>query len=579
MNIRGLLEQTITDTLSRLTDRPCPAQVRQAGRPEFGHYQANGVMAAAKREGQNPRDLASRLLQALQATALPSMACKLEMAGPGFINIHLSSSYLSACLADLRDDDRLHIPRQEPETIETIVVDYSSPNLAKEMHIGHLRSTIIGDSLVRMLEFQGHRVERANHVGDWGAQFGSLLAQLDDLGGDASKMALEDLEAFYQQASRRFREDQAFAERARDYVMRLQQGEPHCLEIWRHFVKESSRHCQDIYDRLGVTLTQDDIYGESYYKEALPTVLAELEAQGLLTLSAGARCVFLPEFTGKEGKPLPAMMQKSDGSYPYMATDLAALKYRTRTIGARRALYVVGAPQSLHLRQLFAVAKAAGYLQTDHDFRHLAFGSITNEDRIPFRTRVGGTVKLAAVLDEAEARALELVAERNPRLKEGLHQQVARSISTGAVKYAELSKNRTSDYVFSWDQMLSLDGNTAPYLMYAYARIQSIFRRDHLDPESLVSPPVLKEAAEIALAIRLLQFPEAFDAVLEDYYPNLLCNYLFELAGDFMSFYEVCPVLQADPPIRGSRLLLCHLTARVLKQGLTFLGIDVLEQM
>lgn len=576
MNIRKQLDQLVTRALSRCISNEAPGMVRQAGRPEFGHYQANGVMAAAKKQRQKPRQLAEALQQSLAATPIVEMAEKLEVAGPGFINIHLSSRYIATCLGHLRDDPRLHIPRQAPETI---VVDYSSPNLAKEMHVGHIRSTIIGDTLVRMLEFQGHRVQRANHVGDWGAQFGSLLAQLDDLGQDSKGLALQDLETFYQEASRRFREEPDFTQRARRLVYRLQQGDAHCLELWQHFVEESARHCQAIYDRLGVTLTLADMKGESFYRNLLPKVMEELDAKGLLTLSDGAACVFLPEFTGKEGRPLPAMIQKSDGSYPYMATDLAAIRYRVQQLHAKRALYVVGAPQGLHLQQLFAVAKAAGYLQADGDFRHLAFGSITNEDRIPFKTRAGSTVKLAAVLEEAEARAMDLVTEKNPQLSEELRLKVARAVSIGAVKYAELSKNRNSDYVFSWDQMLSFEGNTAPYLMYAATRIRSIFRRSGAAPAELTSAILLQAPEEISLAIKLLQFPEAFDAVLEDYHPNLLCSYLFELAGRFMSFYETCPVLKAEEPARDSRLLLCHLTARTLEQGLAFLGIDIPEQM
>lgn len=574
MNLKLFIDQAICSALTQAGAAEAPAVIKNSQRPEFGHYQANGVMGAAKRLGLNPRVLAGTIIEALDFPA----AAKVEIAGPGFINIHLSAEFIAASLTELRQDSQLGV---QSRVAETIVIDYSAPNLAKEMHIGHLRSTSIGDAAARSLEFQGHHVIRANHVGDWGAQFGSLLAYMDqlDTSGVALGSELKDLERFYMAASRLFKSDPEFAHRAREYVVRLQSGDPRCRALWQLFITESVKHCQAVYDKLNISLTPADIKAESDYNADLPVVVDELTSQGLITVSNGAKCVFLDEFTGKDGNPLPAMVQKSDGGYPYMASDIAAVRYRSQTLKTDRALYFVDARQRLHLSQLFSVAKQAGYITDTQDFRHLPFGVILKEDGKPFKTRDGADVKLIEVIDEAIARAFELVSTKNPELDAEQRHEIARVVGVGAIKYAELSKNRLTDYVFDWDTMLSFEGNTAPYLQYAYTRIRSVFRRADINPSTLSGDILIQEPLEMQLGLKLLQFSETVDAVTEDYQANILCNYLFELAGLFMSFYEACPILKAAPEVTTSRLLIADLTAQVIQQGLDLLGIDTVEQM
>lgn len=574
MNLKQLLDKRITAAMTAAGITDAPAVVKQAQRPEFGHYQANGIMAAAKKLKTNPRLLAQEVVSNLAGDPDSTF----EIAGPGFINITLSPEFLAQALRNVRHSDRLGID-EKPR--KKIVVDYSSPNLAKEMHIGHLRPTTIGDAAVRILEFLGHDVIRANHVGDWGAQFGSLLAYMDQLSGKGETLGteLKDLEQFYRSASALFRTDEEFAARARSYVVKLQGGDEKCLALWEKFIAESIRHCQAVYDKLNITLTPDDIMAESAYNDDLAIVVAELEQRGLLVESDGARCVFLEEFRGKDDKPLPAIIQKSDGGFPYMATDVAAVRYRAQKLETDEALYFVGAPQQLHLRQVFAVSKAAGYISDSQKFTHLPFGLVLKADGTPFKTRDGADVKLIDVLDESIARAYKLVNEKNPDLSDTDKQNVARVVGIGAIKYAELSKNRTTDYIFDWDTMLSFEGNTAPYLQYAYTRIRSIFRRENITASELSGDFHLQEASEIQLAIKLLQFNEILDQVIEDYQANILCHYLFEIAVIFMSFYEACPVLKTDEPLRTSRLLLCDQTAKTLQLGLDLLGIELVEQM
>jgi arginyl-tRNA synthetase len=573
MNLKQYLDDSITTALAALGAEGCPAVVKQAQKPEFGHYQANGVMGAAKKLKTNPRVLATKLIESLNLMGVE----KLEVAGPGFINIHLNEDMLTEQVLLRRGDQRLGI---EPRAAQTVVIDYSAPNLAKEMHIGHLRSTTIGDTAVRILEFFGHSVIRANHVGDWGAQFGSLLAYLAQRKADGAELSteLKDLEIFYQAANALFKSDEVFAKKAREYVVRLQSGDKECLVLWQTFIDESAAHCQAVYDKLNITLTEDDIQAESQYNEALPVIVRELEEKGLISESDGAKCVFLDEFKGKGDTPLPAIIQKSDGGYPYMATDIAAVRHRTGTLKADAAYYFIDARQKLHIAQLFAVAKAAGYLQ-DQSFRHLPFGVILKSDGTPFKTRDGAAVKLIDVIDESVERAYTLVTEKNPDLTEAARRNISRVVGVGALKYAELSKNRTTDYIFDWDTMLSFEGNTAPYLQYAYTRIRSVFRRAEVEPNTLTAEMSVSEPAEIALAVKLLQFEEALDAFTEDFQANILCNYLFELAGLFMSFYEKCPILQSADDVKNSRLVLADLTAITLKQGLTLLGIETVEQM
>lgn len=574
MNLKQLLDDKVTAAMTAAGVPDAQAVVKQAQRLEFGHYQVNGIMAAAKKQKTNPRELAEKVLVQLG----DDVDLCLEVAGPGFINITLTPAFLAHTLQKLQPSERLGID-EEPGKV--IVVDYSAPNLAKEMHIGHLRSTTIGDAAVRILEFLGHQVVRANHVGDWGAQFGSLLAYMDQLEKRGEKLSseLKDLEKFYQSASALFRTDKTFAKKARNFVVKLQSGDEKCLALWKEFIAESTRHCQAVYDQLNITLTTDDIMAESAYNDDLPKVVEELKQRDLLVESDGAQCVFLDEFKGKDDKPLPAIVQKSDGGYPYMATDLAAVRYRTNSLNAHEVLYFVGTQQLLHLSQVFAVATAAGYISKEQRFRHLPFGWVLKTDGTPFKTRDGADVKLIDVLNEAVDRAYKLVDEKNPDLSPEDKKNIARVIGIGAIKYAELSKNRITDYIFDWDTMLSFEGNTAPYLQYAYTRIRSIFRRENISPRDISGEFHLTDEAEIRLAVKLLQFSEAIDGVIEDYQANVLCNYLFGLAGTFMTFYEVCPVLKASEPHRTSRLLLCDLTARTLHRGLNLLGIETVEQM
>jgi len=592
MNLKAELERRVHAALTAAgAPADTPALIATAARPEFGDYQANGVMAAAKKLKTNPRQLAEKVVEALD---LSDLAEKVEIAGAGFINITLSRDWLARELATRPNHDKLGV--EPPANPQTVVVDYSGPNLAKEMHVGHLRSTIIGDALARVLDFQGHEPVRQNHVGDWGTQFGMLTAYLTAAGaladaGGAEILRLNDLEEIYRQAKQKFDADGEFADLSRQCVVGLHSGDPDILEHWRRCRELSLDHCFEIYDKLGISLERADVRGESFYNDDLPNVIRDLEAKGLLSESQGAQCVFLDQFKDRDGEPLPLIVQKTDGGYLYATTDLAAIRFRCgkgKADGvidwvADRALYVTDSRQALHFAQVFAAARAAGFAGERVSLEHVPFGTMMGADRKPFKTREGGTVKLMDLLDEAEQRALAMVrdksAERGQDLSAESLQNIARAVGIGAVKYADLSQNRTSDYVFSWDKMLSLEGNTAPYMQYAYARIRSIFRKGSADVASEAGPLVLDHAAERALALKLVQFPEVVNAVAAECLPNLLCAYLYELAGAFMGFYENCPVLQSDEPLRASRLRLCDMTARTIQTGLGLLGIETIEQM
>ncbi len=575
MTIKEELEKRISAALHEVgAPVDSPALVGPATRPEFGDYQANGVMAAAKKLKINPRELAAKVVAELD---LAEMAESVDIAGPGFINITLKGAWLSERLVRMLADPRLGVPAVAKP--QKIVIDYSHPNLAKEMHVGHLRSTIIGDAMARVLEFLGHEVIRHNHVGDWGTQFGMLIAYMDQQGESDLVAELADLEGFYQAARKRFDSDDEFADLAREYVVKLQEGDAHVRAVWQRFIAESLSHCEAVYDRLGVTLTRNDVRAESAYNDALPLVLDDLREQELLAESRGAQCVFLEEFKTKDGEVLPVIVQKSDGGYLYATTDLAAVRYRVAELGAERVLYIVDARQSLHLRQVFAVARAVGYAPDEVPLEHYPFGTMLGEDHKPFKTRAGGTVKLMELLKGAEDRAFALVGEKSPDLPEEQRREIARVVGIGSVKYADLSLNRTTDYVFSWDNMLALDGNTAPYLQYCYARVKSMFRRAEIDEDALSGAIDLGEKAEQVLGAKLLQFAEVVEVVAREGYPNLLCNYLYELADSFMKFYESCPVLSADEPLRSSRLQVALLTACTIQQGLNLLGIETVERM
>ena len=575
MNIRTQLETIITQALADAGAlNNAPAVVKTSSRPEFGDYQANGIMGAAKALKMNPREFAAKVLENLD---LSDYADKLEIAGPGFINIHLKNEWLEQQVEKTLESDTLDIEKTEHP--ETVVIDYSAPNLAKEMHVGHLRSTIIGDAIARVLEFTGHKVIRQNHVGDWGTQFGMLLTYMGELKQQESEITLQlaDLEKFYQAAKVRFDEDADFAQQARENVVKLQAGDQEFLALWKQFIDTSLNHCDEIYQILNVLLTREDVMPESAYNDDLANVIDDLKEKRLLTEDQGAQCVFLEEFKGKDDSIIPMIVQKSDGGYLYATTDLAALRYRNDTLGMTRGLYLVDARQNLHLRQVFAVGKKAGFVKQETSLEHMAFGTMMGKDGTPFKTRTGGTVKLIDLLKEAQQRALDLVTEKNPDLDQTSRENIAKTVGIGAVKYADLSKNRTSDYIFNWDTMLSFEGNTAPYLQYAYARIQSIFRKaGTIDHSAKIN---IEEPAERQLASKLLQLSEAIEAVAKDGTPNILCNYLYELSGNFMTFYEACPIMKADESIKQSRLKLSQLTANTLKVGLDLLGIDVMERM
>ena len=563
MNLRTLLAERLQAALRDAGAADAPAIVGPATRPEFGDYQANGAMAAAKRLGKKPRDLALRVAEAAD---LSGIASRCEVTGPGFISLTIDDDCLSEALADGR-----------VEAVgggERVVIDYSHPNLAKEMQVHHLRSTIIGDAVARVLEALDYDVIRQNHVGDWGTGFGRLVAHLNDIGEDSE--ALGDLERFYADASARFAADAAFADRARQVVVDLQGGDPGTLARWRRYIDISMSHCQTVYDRLGVGLEPEHIRGESAYNDDLDGIVEDLQAKGLLTESDGALCAFLSEFKGKDGKVTPIIVRKSDGGYLYHSTDLAAVRYRTRTLHAKRVLYVVDARQSLHFKQLFALAKRAAY-DAGASLEHHPFGMMLGKDGRPFKTREGSGTRLLDFLDEATVRARQLVEAKNPELDVREMDKVARAVGIGAVKYADLSKNRTGDYVFDWDAMMSFEGNTAPYLQYAYARIQSLFQRGKVDAAALTGRPTIREAEEHALALQIARFQEILEQVATTVMPHHLCTYLYDLASAFMRFYERCPVLDSD--IRNDRLLLCRHTAATLSRGLEMLGIETVERM
>ncbi|WP_367128021.1 arginine--tRNA ligase [Saccharothrix sp. HUAS TT1] len=565
----------VADALKAALDvdiTPVEALIRPAAPGRGADYQCNVAMSLAKRLGRPPRDVAAALVEHLDAADLVEPP---EVAGPGFVNLTLRRDWLQEHTSRLLGDDRLGVPEARPRRY---AIDYSSPNVAKEMHVGHLRSTIIGDAVVRLLEFAGHEVIRHNHLGDWGTPFGMLIEHLVDLGWTSGEHSIGDLDGFYQQARKKFDADPAFADRARHRVVALQGGDEPTLALWRELVRESERHFATVYELLGVKLTDGDYYGESFYNPFLDEVVDELEAKGLTEVSDGAVCVFPPGFTNREGEPLPLIVRKSDGGYGYAGTDLATARYWTRDRGATDLLYLVGTPQAQHFRMVFAASRAAGWLDDDHRAAHIGFGSVLGEDGKILRTRAGGTVKLVDLLREAVDRAAAVVGERSKQDPEG-QGRVARAVGIGAVKYADLSGDREKDYVFAWDRMLAMEGNTSVYLQYANARVLSIVRRVGHDAEP-GTPVVLAEPAERALAVKVLQFPAALATATEEYAPHKLCTYLYETAVAFSAFYESCPIAQAeDDRTRRSRLVLARLTSRALTLGLSLLGIEAPDRM
>lgn len=554
-------------------DTSLPHRPQWTGKPQFGDLQLNVALAAAKSLGRNPRELAQAIVDNLD---LESLAERVEIAGPGFINIFLGAEQLAKEVASLSSAN-IHAKA------DRVVVDYSSPNLAKEMHVGHLRSTIIGDAVVRCLEYLGNEVIRQNHVGDWGTQFGMLIAELEDVEqeGQQGELALADLEIFYRQAKAHFDEDSAFADRARQYVVKLQSGDQHCLDLWQKFIDLSMQHAEEIYQTLNVSLQPQDTMGESAYNDALPGVVEALIKLGLAREDQGAKLVYLDSVVDGEGNPLPLMIQKTDGGYLYGTTDLAAIRYRVDELKVDRCLYFSDARQALHMKQVFATARAANWVPESVELLHCTFGTMLGEDGKPFKTRSGGTVKLIDLLNEAVSRARNLVDEKNPELSDAEKDDVARAVGIGAVKYADLCRTRTHDYSFSFEQMLSFEGNTAPYLQYAFARICSLFRKAGVERDVVTALPEVSADAERQLAIWLIRFDETVKQVAERGYPHELCNYLYQLASLFMSFYENCPILRegVSPEQRESRLAMAAASAHVLAQGLDLLGIESLERM
>ena len=578
-HIQSLLEQAI-NTLKQQEIIPADFEARiQVDRTKdktHGDFATNLAMMLTKVARKNPRELAQLIIDSLPQD---SQVAKVEIAGPGFINFFIDDNALANQLMAALNDDHLGVVLPTPQTV---VVDYSSPNLAKEMHVGHLRSTIIGDSVVRALEFQGHKVIRQNHVGDWGTQFGMLLAYMEELrakNGEQAQMELSDLESFYRAAKVRFDESEEFAIRARKLVVELQSGDEYCNKLWKEFNDISLSHCHDVYARLGVSLTRADVRGESAYNDDLEQVVLDLDAQGLLSESNGAKVVFQDEFKTKEGDPLPVIIQKADGGYLYATSDMAAMRYRSNVLKADRALYFVDLRQGLHFQQVFNLARKANFVNPNMSLEHMGFGTMNGEDGRPFKTRSGGVVKLVDLLSEAETRALELVRSKNPDMDQDELEKIAQVVGISSVKYADLSKNRASDYIFSFEQMLSFEGNTAPYLLYAYTRVAGIFKRA-TDIDLNNASITLDHDKEKELGTKLAQFGEVLNRMVAKGQPHALCGYLFELAGAFSSFYEACPVLAADSETeKKSRLLLSQLTAKTLKQGLDLLGIETLERM
>lgn len=589
-NTIELISERISVAIDKALGQNAPAMVTAATDVKFGDYQSNGAFALAKQLKNNPRQLAEKVVAALQ---IDDICLPPEIAGAGFINLRLKPEFVAQNLMQIAaDPDRLGI--KKADKAETIVVDFSGPNIAKQMHVGHLRSTILGDCICNMLGFIGHDVIRQNHIGDWGTQFGMLICQVFRKYGDRLKkgeltvrdLSIPNMEIFYKEAKELYDNDPNFASESRDYVVRLQSGEKGMLwAIWQFICDQTMGFCQEIYNLLGVGLTRKDECGESFYKDKLADVVNDLKKLGLAVESDGAICVFPEGFKTKEGTPLPFIIQKTDGAFLYATTDLAALRYRINELNADEIVYVTDARQKQHFEMLFAVAKMAGWTKNTK-LVHITFGSVLGEDGKPLKTRSGENVKLKELLDEAVKRAKAVVEEKNPELKDAEKEKIANAVGIGAVKYADYSNNRTSDYIFSFDKMLAMEGNTAPYMQYAYARVKSIGRKAeqkgiNVEKEiNSIKTLNLIEPAELALAKHLIRYGQSLNTALSDLRPNFLTSYLYELAQEFSGFYNACPVLDAPPANRPTRLLLCELTAKTIQHGLeNLLGIKVLEQM
>ncbi|HUV42037.1 MAG TPA: arginine--tRNA ligase [Sedimentisphaerales bacterium] len=576
-----ILEERISAAMAAAAGvQSCSAIVKPATDPRFGDYQVNGIMSLAKELKTNPRKLAEDVVKKLDVGDICQPA---EIAGPGFINLRLKTGAVAKALLKINEDAEGRLGIEKTAQPKTVVVDFSGPNIAKQMHVGHLRSTILGDSICRILEFLGHKVIRQNHIGDWGTQFGMLIMHMHEQCG---RFQIADLEQFYRDAKSEFDNDPVFAEQARKRVIDLQNEEEYTIELWHNIVEQSRKHYQPIYDTLGVNLHEENERGESFYRDMLSVVVNDLKSNNLAVESDGAVCVFPEGFKRKDGEALPFIIQKSDGAYLYATTDLAALRYRVKQLKADKILYVTDARQKLHFEMLFAVGRMAGWAAAETELEHVMFGSVLGEDGRPLKTRSGENVKLKDLLAEAVERARSIVAEKNPDLPQDRKDRIAEAVGIGAVKYADYSNNRTSDYIFSFDKMLAMDGNTAPYMQYAYARIKSIERKAQTKAVDIATELAgiteldLTKPAELDLGKHLIRYIQAIRSAAVEYRPNYLTNYLYELAQKFSVFYTNCPVLDAPAEKRPTRLLLCHLTANTIKNGLSrLLGIEVVEQM
>ena len=566
MKIKSELSKIVETALKNANIEADEIVISDATKPEFGDYQFNGVMKLAKILKQNPREIATKIVEHIDTTG---MIDKVEIAGPGFINIWLSNAWLSTQTTAILEDDRVGVT--EVENPQRVVVDYSGPNMAKQMHVGHLRSSIIGDTLATLLEFLGEEVIRQNHIGDWGTQFGMLIAHLEEKGADGTETELKDLEQFYKDAKVRFDESEDFANKARDYVVKIQSGDEHCLKLWQSFINASLGHCEEVYEKLNVNLTRDDVRAESFYNDQLPEVIKTLKERGISTVSNGAECVFLGD------DETPIIVQKGDGGYLYATTDLAALNFRDKELKADRICYVVDARQAQHFKQVFTIAKQAGMVRDEVSLEHIGFGTMMDKSGKPFKTRDGGTVKLVDLLDEAVVRATDAIKDRDVHSDEELA-SVAKAIGIGAVKYADLSISRESNYIFNWDKMLSFEGNTSLYMQYAYARIQSILRKHNAEVSGEI---IIGDEVEHRLALMLLKFEDTLTKAAKEATPHLITSYLYDVVTVFMKFYELNPILRDDIDERTkmSRLQLATLTGKVIEKGLTILGIVVVEKI
>ncbi len=578
--MKQLIQQLLSDCVIKFKEQQLlPSEftpkftVENTKDKKNGDLATNLAMMLSKKMGRKPVEVAQLIIDSLPSC---EKITKVEIAGPGFINFFISNEHVGEQVFGLLNDPLLGAKATHPS--QTVVVDYSSPNVAKEMAVHHIRSTVIGDAVVRVLEFLGNKVIRANHVGDWGTQFGMLIAYLEKMENEsASELAIADLEAFYRSAKVLYDEDDEFATKARQYVVRLQRGDEYCHTMWQKLVQMTMVQNQRIYDRLNVSLKPENVMGESLYNDMLPQVVSDLKAKNLAVTDEGAQVVFLDEFKGKDGNPMGVIVQKKDGGYLYTTTDIACAKYRVETLHANRILYFTDSRQHDHLMQAWTIARKAGYVPQEVSLEHESFGMMLGKDGRPFKTRTGGTVKLSDLLDEAESRVSALLKDRATDLSEDERLNVIHQVAMGAVKYADLSKNRTTDYIFDWDAMLSFEGNTAPYLQYAYTRIQSVFRKS----QAQCGKVELSCVQEEKIAMKLLQFGEVVNQVAQKGMPHLLCTYLYELSGLFMSFYEACPINRDDVPLnlRSSRLTISRVTAQILKTGLSLLGINVMDRM